>query len=311
MATVYMYVSGTSGSNAVNIQKPKVTLSLIDIAQGHTGAKVEIPNVASFEFGNSTTATAAVGAGQNGTTNWRGNISDYPKFSPVGTQTISEITVSYGSFEVVAKLSHELVINNLQCPYYATFVIDNDTYQGNKPANAVNVTGEREYTITLPSRSDVTTGWTAAKTDTERSAFTERSRTKTTYYEIWNDDCDGAMYQQYDKHVIVSQADETVTSYNRTYTITGWKVGNATYGFGETITVTGSQTINAVIEYSDSDHRTTEYIVTKTEKYFDRGDDTVGTPPAGYVNVTSDPDNGNKDNWINTHNIVEEREPKN
>ena len=76
------------------------------------------------------------------------------------------------------------------------------------------------------------------------------------------------MYQKYTKTVTVAEAEETISSYTRTWRITGWKVGNTTYGFGETVTITSSQTITAVLSSTDSSKTVTKNLVTRTTKYF-------------------------------------------
>ncbi len=305
-------------ANNRNVTIPEVKLTLSGMPSSGFTATMAFQNESNssynrtYEFtANNQEKSQKIGGGENGSGGILGFGATNPKIFPAGKQTVDQITVVYNGITFTVDLSHEVTINQPQYPRYVDFTIDNSDYPGNVPSSIYVEDGETVQ-IKLPDASDVTTTWTENKTDTTTSAFIEKSHNTTTYYETWEDDCDGAMYQQYDKHVIVSEAEETISTYVRTWKITGWKVGNTTYGLGETVTVTGSQTISAVLTSVDGTKTTTVNIITRTTKYYEVGADTTGNPPAGYTNVTADPDNRYKDSWTSRNpNDTDVRNPKN
>jgi len=319
-AVVYMYVSERSGSldqEQVQIKYPTVTLSLSGIPTTHSGVTMVFPSgnntSSTFTFAaGGTTARSTIGAGTSGEFNEGfygigAKVESWPVFYPAGKQTVDEITVNYNNMTFTVKLSDAVTINNPLYPPYVDFAINEASYPGSVPARVYSTDGE---TVTLPSANAVTATWNESRYNSVK-ANVDATTTTTDYYETWTQ-YRRDYYQKYTKTVIVETADETYTSYIRTWNITGWRIGNNNYAFGTTIPVTGSQTANAVLSYVDSGHTTTEYALVTTTKYFDRGDDTQGTPPANYVNVTSDPDNGNKDNWTSSKpNVTYDREEKN
>ena len=305
-------------ANNRNVTIPEVKLTISGMPSSGFTATMVFQNESNsgynrtFEFtANNQEKSQKIGGGENGSGGILGFGATNPKIFPAGKQTVDQITVVYNGITFTVDLSHEVTINQPQYPRYVEFTIGNSAYPGNMPTSIYVEDGETVQ-IKLPDANEVTTTWTENKTDTTTSAFTEKSHDTTVYYETWNDDCDGAMYQQYDKHVIVSEAEETISTYVRTWKITGWKVGNTTYGLGETVTVTGSQTISAVLTSVDGTKTTTVNIITRTTKYYEVGADTTGNPPAGYTNVTADPDNRYKDSWTSRNpNDTDVRNPKN
>lgn len=311
-AVVFLAASGR------DVNEPDVKLTLSGMPNNAFTATLAFPNQSSssynrtYEFtANNQEKSQKIGGGEDGSGGLFGLGATNPKIFPAGKHTVNQITVVYNGMTFTVDLSHEVTINQPQYPRYIEFTIGNSAYPGNIPEKIYVDDGETVQ-VKLPGANEITTTWTENITDTTTSAFTDKSNTTTSYYETWNDDCDGAMYQKYDKHVVVSEATETTSTYVRTWTLTGWKVGNTTYALGETITVTGSQTISAVLSYADGAKTTTVNLLTRTTKYYVVGSDTVGTPPSGYANVTSDPDNSNKDRWTQSSpNVVDVRTPKN
>ncbi len=311
-ATVYIYTKDGSRYNAI---LPEVTLKLSGMPSSAFTASMVFANQYNSSYkttysftSNDQEKNGSIGGVIQGSYSW-GRVTN-AKIFPAGIQTVKTIVVNYGGVDYTVTLSNPVTISQPQYPAYVDF---SSTASGaTLPTTPSRIVGTPQedgtFTVTLPGSQT----WTEAKKDEVTGTFTEKSNVTETYYEIWDDDCDGAMYQQYDKHIIVLEADGTDTSYTRKYTITGWKIGNKTYSPGETITITAGQTAEAVLEIVDSGHTTTEVLVTRTRKYYTTGSDTTGTPTAGYVNVTSDPDNANKDRWTSSNpNTVDVRTSKN
>ena len=289
-------------SNAYNAYLPSVVLELENMSQNFTSATMTFANNAKpdkpavFNFSPSANPTATASIGDKADGSWGIFSSTNPKIYPAGKQVVDALYVTGSSGVVITfTLDNAITINQPQYPLSANFTI-HESYPGSVPSTIYSEDGE---TITLPSADSITTQWTQDMTDTVNGAETEKAHNKVDYYETWNDDCDGAMYQQYTKHTVTITYDETETTYTRTWKITGWQVGDRVYGLDHTdpVPITGNETVSAVITYSDGAKITTEYTVTVIEKYFETGKDTAGTPPDGFVNVTNDPDNANKDKW--------------
>lgn len=324
-AAVYCYVLPKEGGlfyqEAAIAYRPKVTLQMTGIpTSGVTNAVMTFEHPsgnsydAVFNFAYSSnvySATGEVGGfeqGQRGTV----DVDKYPVFYPMNKKSVNQVMITYGGATYAVTLSDAVTINNPLCPPYADFTIGNDSYTGATPPR-VFATPQADGTlkITLPSAGDITTSWNENKSESTTDTFVTISGPKeTVYYETWGG-CDGNQHQKYTKVVTVTQANESVSTWTRTWTITGWKVGNKTYGLGDTVSVSGGQTIEAVMSYVDGRKDANEYILTRTTTYYVTGPNTAGTPPPGYTNVTSDPDNANKDNWTSSNpGIKDDRVPK-
>lgn len=307
-----VYISSNSNGYTVNLPEVKLTLSGMP-ANGFTASMV-FPNSASssynrtYEFtSNNQTVGREIGGNIDGNTASCGVSANNPKIFPAGNHTVASIEVVYGQYTLDVTLAHPVTINQPQIPRYVDFQIDNNSYTGNIPARVYTMDGE-SVTFTLPSASQFTAQWNEAMVESTKSNLRTISDTVTEYYETWTS-CGNSRHQKYTKHVTVTQEDEIESTYTRTWKITGWRVGNTIYGLDHTepITVNGTQTVSAVIEYTDGDRITRNYVLTTTTKYYDVGpNNQSGEPPAGYLNVETDPDNGNKDRWTANNPNVEE-----
>ena len=190
------------------------------------------------------------------------------------------MTVTSGGKTFVVDLSDSVTINQPQCPPRAEFKISNSAFTGTVPSSVYSQDGET-ITLTLPSSQT----WTEAKSSTTNGSFVVQSgypKNETVYTtRSETSGCDTKyFYTPYTKTTTVSVASSSTTSWTRTWTITGWKIGNTTYGLGETITVTGNQTINAVITYTDSPKTTANTTTTRTEYYYtSAGSEAQGNAP--------------------------------
>lgn len=296
-AVVYMYVtaqSGTLDQEQVAIQYPKVNLSLSGIPNTHSGVTVVFPsgnntsNTFSFAAGGAT-ATASIGAGTNGTFDEGffgigSKVTAWPKFYPAGKQTVNKITVVHSGITFNVELSNAITINNPQHLPFADFA---STASGQTlpttPGRIYSTPTVDGFKITLPG----TQTWTEAKSESQNGDFVVQSgypKNENVYTErIEDKGCDGKItyYTPYIKTTTVSKASSTTTTWTRTWRITGWKVGGTTYAPGETITITGQQTVTPVLSYTDGTKTTTSTTTTRTVIAFKQNGNESTTKPAG------------------------------
>lgn len=290
-AVVYIY----AGDNwTYNVYIPKVSLQITDMPEeegSNFTAEMTFTNQYSSDYdatysftANNQTLVKDIGGGEDGWTTIFA--SQNPKIFPAGRQSISEMTVEYGGNTYTVQLSHEVTINQPQYPPYVDF---NSTASGQTlPTTPSRIYGTPQadgtFTITLPGSQT----WTEDKSTTQnqdftvtdtitRNVYTERSETS---------GCDTTTYYTpYIETTTVSQASSSTTTWTRTWRITGWKVGNTTYGVGETIAITGNQTITAVLSYTDGTKTTESSTTTRTViAYTANGSESTTKPSGSKVN---------------------------
>lgn len=294
-AVVYMYVAaqtGTLDQEQVAIKYPTVTLNLTGVPNNHAGAAMVFPSgnntTSTFSFAaGKTSATGTIGAGVDGVFNEGlvgigAKVDSWPIFYPAGKQTVQTITVSYGDADFTVSLSDAVTINN---PLYPPHVNFNSTASGQTlPTTPSRIYGtphaDGTFTIVLPGSQT----WTEDKSSTKnedfvvqsgypssRNVYTQRSETSgcntTTYY------------TPYIETTTVSKASSSTTTWTRTWTITGWKLGSTTYSPGETIEITGNPTISAVLSYVDGTKTTESSTTTRTViAYTQNGNESTSKP---------------------------------
>jgi len=294
---------------------PSVTLKLSGMPSSGFTASMVFTNASSSTYNRTYEFTANnqekkqdIGGGINGST-YRTN----PKIFPAGIQTVRTIVVNYGGVDYTVTLSNPVTISQPQYPAYVDFTdikSIESSFTGTTPSRIVGTPqADGTFTVTLPGSQTWTEEKSESKTENEKTISGPSQIA--TYYETWTEGWiwKTDKYQEYREIVMVTQADEVLTTYTRTYKITGWKVGNTTYDVGETITITGNQTISAVIGYTDGDKTMGEYIVTITTTYYETGDDMTGDPPGSTI-ITTDQAN-EMDNYPQSNPKVEtSRVPK-
>ena len=296
-AIVYMYISAQSGAldqEQVVIKYPTVTLSLTGIPTTHSGVTMVFPgsnNTSStFSFAaGGTAASSTIGAGVDGTFSEGilgigAKVEKWPVFYPAGKQSVNTITVTYGGNTYTVTLSDTVTINNPLCPAFADF---NSTASGQTlPTTPSRIYGTPQldgtFTITLPG----TQTWTEAKSSTSNGTFTVQSgypTTRNVYTQrTETSGCNSTTYYTpYIETTTVSKATSSTTTWTRTWMIIGWKVGNTTYGVGETISVTGPQTVTAVLSYTDGTKTTASSTTTRTEIAYTKNGNESTTRPSG------------------------------
>lgn len=302
-AVVYMYFAEVSNydNEAVEIKYPTVTLGLEGIPTGHSGVTMVFGNAAdsssactfTFAAGKTTasssqTAGNRIGGGVNGTYDYGAyivgaGIDTYPVLYTAGKQTVSQITVQYNNATYTVNLSAGVTINNPLYPYYTDFAVNNSTFTGTVPGR-IYATPQKDGTfeVTLPGSQT----WTEDKSSTTNGDFVVQSgypSTRDVYTErSESNGCSTTTYYTpYIETTTVSKASSSTTTWTRTWTITGWKVGNTTYGLGETITITGNQTVQAVLAYTDGAKTTTSSTTTRTVIAYTQNGEESPTKPTG------------------------------
>lgn len=300
-AVVYMYViaqSGTLDQEQVAIKYPTVTLALTGVPTTHTGVTMVFPSGnntnSTFTFAaGGTTAKTTIGAGTDGVFNEGfigigSGVTTWPKFYPAGKQTVDEVTIVHNGLTYTVDLSHGVTINNPQYPPYVTYTISDSTFTGTIPPRQYSEDGET-ITVTLPTISS----WTQDMSSTTNGEFVVQSgypSTRNVYTQrTESSGCSSTTYYTpYIETTTVSKATSATTTWVRTKTITGWKIGSTTYKPGDTVTLTGNQTITAVIGSSDGTKTTNSSITTRTViEYTASGAETTARPSGTKVeNVT-------------------------
>lgn len=299
-AIVYMYVSaktGTLDQEQVTIKYPSVTLSLSGVPTSHGGATMVFPggnnSSSSFNFAaGSMSATASIGSGKSGVFNEGflgigSGVDSWPVFYPAGKQTVSTIVINFAGVDYTIALADAITINNPQCPYYLDF---NSTASGQTlpttPSRIYGIPNEDgTFTVTLPGSQT----WNESKSSTQNGDFVVQSgypTTRNVYTErTETSGCNSTTYYTpYIETTTVSTATSSTTSWVRTWTITGWKIGNKTYNVGETITLDGIQTATAIISYVDDTKTTVASTTTRTViAYTQNGNESKSKPSGNKV----------------------------
>ena len=276
--------------NKHNITVPKVTLELSGVT-GIQGASMLFNNAAdntyakTFTFDASTlVATSEFGYGVDGEVKALGT-DVMAKVYPAGKQTVNQITIKSGGVDYTVDLSHEVTINQPQYPAYADFKINDSTFTGTTPSRVYSEDGET-ITLTLPDSSNMTMTWTENKSTTKNEDFVVQSgypTTKNVYTQrSETSGCDTTnYYTPYIETTTVSKASSSTTTWVNTKTITGWKIGNKVYSPGETITLTGTQTIVAVVSTVEGPKTTVSSTTTRTEIAYTQNGVESTTKPSG------------------------------
>lgn len=305
-ATVYMYTVAKDGlldQEAVTILYPEVTLSVEGLPQDHQGATMVFKNATNpsknneFTFAaKSATATGQVGAGENGTYGST-SISKYPVFYPIGKQTVSQMTVSANGLTFTVNLSNSVTINQPQYPPYVDFAISDTTYTGSVPARVYSQDGE---TVKMPEIA----AWIQNKAEsaslpsdlsglTPISTKTEKIAKKTGSGSIGR-----SQYTKYDITTKIYEVNTESTVYSITKRVTVWNIDGKKYQPGQTVTLSGGKTANAVItDTHNNDQRVeTGTMVRTVTTCVNSGTYTDWWAPSGYTeNNSFDPNTVNPD----------------
>ena len=297
-AVVYMYVSAQSGTldqEQVTIKYPNVTLSLAGVPSTHTGATMVFPSgnnqTTTFNFAaGATTAKADIGAAKNGVFDEGflgigAGVTTWPVLYPAGKQTVNQITVNHNNIAFTVTLENAITINNPLIPPYVDFKINDSTYTGTIPSRTYSTDGET-ITITLPSLPN----WSYDTSSSKSGEFAETGNTLTaTVHTTASASLGRTKYTQYTETRKEYQAVSSTTYWTVTKEIIGWKVGNTTYKPGDTVTITGTQTITAVIKATDGAKTTKDTIATKYYvTYAATGKSNTGwSKPSGYGDKVS------------------------
>lgn len=278
-ATVYMYVSAKSGlrdTESLFVKKPTVTLALTGVPTTHQGVTMVFPSgndeTTTFSFAaGGTSATASIGAGEDGTyntgvTGLGFNIETWPIFYPAGKQTVKTVTVQHSNATFAVDLTHDITINNPQSPPYVEFKdiksIDS-TFTGTTPSRVYSEDGET-ITLTLPTIAS----WSYTQVDNTPGAETLTSDNTDVVYTTASASWGRKTYTYYNRNVKVYTSVGISKSYLVTKQIVGWKVNGIEYKPGDTITVTGNQTVTAVIKTTNGAKTTETTTVTRTVTTF-------------------------------------------
>ena len=188
-------------------------------------------------------------------------------------------------------LTDAVTINNPLIPPKVTYKDISSvksSYPGSTPAAVRSADGK---TVTLPKASDITVTWTENRSSTVNQEFTVQDGYPTTR-NVYTERSEGALfwkktyYTPYIETTTVSVASSSTTTWVDAHTITGWKVGNKTYAFGETISVTGDITVTPVISTVAGPKTTTSSTTTRTAITYTANGSETTTKPSG-TRVTS------------------------
>jgi len=302
-ATVYIGWSKSYGS-IYNASLPEVTLELENISDSFTSADMQF----AFSTHTSSTPTNVTFTFTSGNKNSAKSIgymqavsARTDKAKSAGKKTVSVITVTATDGTVyTVDLSHAVTINQPQYPYLATVSSATGTSGVTIPADKVPgpITAvpndDGQFVLTLPA----TLTWTETTAASEVSGEkTVSGPTRSAYYETWTSGCD-TLYQEYTYTVTVKEAEEVLTSTERTYNVTGWRIGDKTYNLGETVIIDQDVTVTAVVEITEGDPVVTTNILTTTITEYYRGKNNQSSPPAGALGVIDDATRIEIDNLI-------------
>lgn len=258
-AVVYMYVAaqtGTLDQEQVAIKYPTVKLSLTGLPTNHGGATMVFPGgngtSSTFTFAaGGTTASSTIGAGVDGVFDEGvfgigSGVDTWPVFYPAGKQTVSQITVTYNNATYTVNLSNGVTINNPLYPPYVDYKINDSTYTGSVPSRAYSTDGET-ITITLPKIAS----WSYDTSSSTSGEFAATGNVLTSSVYTSKKGTIRYTHTQYTQTKTEYQAVSSTTYWTVTKEIIGWKIGNTTYKPGDTVTVSGNQTITAVVKATD------------------------------------------------------------
>ncbi len=285
-AIVYLY--NGNNSNKYEVKAPKVKLELSGMPANGFTANMTFPTQAGtgspavYTFNsNGQQVEKDIGAFESGFSLFGQDKN--PRLYPIGIQTVSQITVTYGEHTILVDLSNPVTIDQQAHQPYAKF---NSTASGQTlpttPGYIVGVRqADRTYTITLPAsqtwnveHSSTANGEFVQKGDpTTRDVYTQRTE---------GSGCDAKeYYTPYIETTTISEASSSTTRWTVTWTITGWKIGNKTYAPGETITIEGDVTVTAVLSSTKSEEVTEDSITRKTVKTYTKNGNESTTKPSG------------------------------
>lgn len=308
-ATVYIYAADAGGvdSEAYTPILPKVTLSITGMPTDKTyTATMLFPNAASstydrtFTFTNTATSdTESIGGGingQNGFYNW-GTDTD-PKIFPAGKHTERQITVVINEVTYTVNLKNAVTINQPQYPPYVDFVVNDSTFDsGNTPDRIYSTDGET-ITITLP---------TVASWDEDESQILSTlpdsisGLTATSASTAYQARYTG--YREWTKYAVVTSvytATASVKSWKVKHEVVSWTDGTNTYYPGDTVTISGTTTLTAVIGTSTHSESTSSEtykrtVVTVTNQGTVSA--SISSVPSGYTQVYSAPSSSDT-GWV-------------
>lgn len=298
-AAVYLWTplkDGTLDQEGAEAYSPKVTLTasglpatgISDMTMVFTTANEESLS-STFSFGADMKATAEIGKAVQGVRGSYG-ITDYPELYPAGKMTQNQVTLTYNGISFTVKLSNEIIINNPQSPPYVDYKITHSAFNGTVPEKVYSEDGET-ITVTLPKLAT----WTEDKSTTKNADFAQKGEptTRNVYTERYTTSGSGCntkytyYYQPYIETTTIYEASSSTTSWTNTMEITGWKVGNVVYKPGETVTVTGTQTITAVITTTEGPKTVEASTTVRTVITYAKNGAEVTTKPSGHTKVDS------------------------
>lgn len=296
-AVVYMYVAaqtGTLDQEQVAIKYPTVTLSIAGIPSAHGGVTMVFPSgnntSSTFTFAaGKTTAASTIGAGTDGVFSEGilgigASVEQWPVFYPAGKQTVQTVVVTYGDAQYTVTLSNAVTINNPQYPPYVSFKVNDSTFNSSNLPGRVYSTDGETVTLTLPSVSS----WSYTQTDNVPGTETLTSDTTDDVYTATSASWGRSNYTYYKRNIKVYTSTGTSTSYLVTKEIVGWKVNGVEYKPGDTVTVTGTQTITAVVKTTNGAKTVQTTTVTRTVTTFTAtGETSTGWSPTKGSKVTS------------------------
>ncbi len=267
---------------------PSVELTLYDMPETFTEASV------AFNHPTTTYARTYTFTPENGLiqTNEIGHADEptltdaNPKLYYAGKQTVSQMTVVYGGVTYTVDLSHEVTINQLQYPPYAEFKINDSTFTGTTPSRIFGTPqADGTFTVTLPgSQTWIADGLSAVDGD----FVLQSDNTDQVWTGSWKLTSNG--YTTYNRNIKIYTATSMTTTWDITKVITGWKVGNTTYKPGETVQITGAQTITAVISATNGPTTTQTETATRTVTTFTKTGTSYREPNGTKVSSTTNTD---------------------
>ena len=289
-ATVYIQYTGAfdigSGLAWRYYAEPSVELTLSGMTETFENAQLtfnhptaDYARTYTFTPGNGLVKTNEIGhADEPSLTD--GN----PKLYYAGKQTVNQITIKSGGVDYTVDLSHEVTINQPQYPAYADFKINDSTFTGTTPSRVYSQDGET-ITLTLPTIDS----WFVSNETVNNQDFVTKSETaRDVYKEVTTGSgCNKKTnYELYTEMTTVSVASSIKTTWTDTRTITGWKIGNKVYLPGETVELTGVQTITAVVTKVEGPKTAVDTTTTRTVISYTHTA-TQDTEPSGRSKVTN------------------------
>ncbi len=266
-ASVYTYFSTFSASldnwfdnsEAATAHLSSVSLSLdgvpdnasTTIAIGHPEGEA-YSHTATFS-GNK--ATLTVGGAENGVAASASGCDTWPVLHPAGTQTIKQITITYGGITYTVDLSRTVTINNPLMPPVASFRVNDSTF-----TQTLSDVVVRGGTVTFDDVAWTATieepvgeaSWSAYTNDGEVTDADGNPVGRLYGYARWSDSgWRGNHYRSYQYFKwtrFVSTYTGIIRSYTQNKQITGWNINGLIYPAGAAIPASAfNEGINEVI----------------------------------------------------------------